>query len=463
MARVLGIDVGTGKTSAVLMDVDGMRVIAVSSRAHNADVKGLRPGRHEQDPALMVASVRSVVADLAPEGRLRVDGAAVTGQMHGFVPLDRCFVPVGSFVTWRDRRALEKGPDGRPWLEAAAEAAADVDLRLAPGYAAAGLYAMTRAGTVPSATRWIATVHDWIAAELCGRRLERPVTDPTFAHSTGLCPTGCDGWNAAAAGAIDIDLVMFPEIRPVGARIGEVAEDADVPIVPGAAVVVGLGDNQASFLGAVRDPRDTVLLNVGTGGQMSVMEAEPRRVPEIEARPYLDGSCLLVGAPLCGGKALSLLADLVADILAAAGGVTVDRGRILDAIEGAADIDTDLECSVAFSGTRADPNARGHIRNIGEDDLTFGDLGGCIINGIAAELYALYDACGVQRGTLVGSGNGIRRNPRLRESSERLFGAEMLVPKVAEEAAFGAALAAAVGIGAVPDYQAVSRAVRYGG
>ena len=62
---------------------------------------------------------------------------------------------------------------------------------------------------------------------------------------------------------------------------------------------------------------------------------------------------------------------------------------------------------------------------------------------------------------IVASGNGIRRNPALREEFARLFALPLLVPRRREEAALGAALCAAVGLGALPGYLQAGQMIEY--
>lgn len=61
-----------------------------------------------------------------------------------------------------------------------------------------------------------------------------------------------------------------------------------------------MGDNQASFLGSVRQARQTLLVNVGTGAQISLYAERPFQAPGAESRPFLGSSWLLVGSTLCG-------------------------------------------------------------------------------------------------------------------------------------------------------------------
>ena len=95
-----------------------------------------------------------------------------------------------------------------------------------------------------------------------------------------------------------------------------------------------------------------------------------------------------------------------------------------------------------FCGTRQDPSVRGSIFGIGESNFTPAALLSGVMNGIASELYDMAgpvcrDVASGKRG-LVGSGNGIRKNPAMSGVLERKFGAKLTVPAYPEEAAYGA-------------------------
>lgn len=75
----------------------------------------------------------------------------------------------------------------------------------------------------------------------------------------------------------------------------------------GRLVSVAIGDNQASFLGAVYDMENSVLVNIGTGGQISVLSDHCLMAENIEARPFVKGRYLLAGSSLCGGRAYAML------------------------------------------------------------------------------------------------------------------------------------------------------------
>ena len=62
---------------------------------------------------------------------------------------------------------------------------------------------------------------------------------------------------------------------------------------------------------------------------------------------------------------------------------------------------------------------------------------------------------------LVGSGNGIRRNPLMRRLAEELFGMPMRIPAFQEEAAAGAALSALYAAGYASSLQEAQKKITY--
>ena len=97
-----------------------------------------------------------------------------------------------------------------------------------------------------------------------------------------------------------------------------------------------------------------------------------------------------------------------------------------------------------FSGTRSNPDERGSIQNIGVLNFTPAAMTLGMLKGILGELFEMYEVMCDKKGSkptkLVGSGNGIRRNPLLQELAEEMFGMKLAIPVCKEEAAYGAAL-----------------------
>ena len=212
----------------------------------------------------------------------------------------------------------------------------------------------------------------------------------------------------------------------------------------GASVVCSMGDNQASFMGSVDEPENTLLLNIGTGSQVSFMTREFVDVhSDIELRPYGD-AYILAGSALCGGRAYAMLEAFYREI---AGHSCYDvmaehASKFLEAhgLCKAWEVDT------RFQGTRSDPSITGSIRGITAENFCPGAFTVGVIRGILEELRGMYEAMkamtGRSAGIIVGSGNGIRKNEIMRRIAGEIFGLEVRVSESKEEAARGAAMCA---------------------
>ena len=118
-----------------------------------------------------------------------------------------------------------------------------------------------------------------------------------------------------------------------------------------------------------------------------------------------------------------------------------------------------------FSGTRSDPGISGSISGIRTTNFTPGAMTAGMILGILEELdgyYARMQKLSEKKASvLVGSGNGIRRNPLMRRLAEELFGMPMRIPAFQEEAAAGAALSALYAAGYASSLQEAQKKITY--
>jgi sedoheptulokinase len=449
VAILLGIDIGTTSISALLFDSTPHRVVAHSSRPHNAYLSGLPEGQREQSPLLILKTLGMVLQGLSADSQVLPDSVCVTGQMHGFVLLDHAGEPLSPIITWEDSR-ISGSPEFTAFEELFRQVTPhDEGSAAGAGYAAANIYYMSARGELPPDPYWICSVQDWLVFEMTGRSIDSPVSDPSCAHSTGFYLTRAGSWNLGLLNALKLDEGWMPELREPGTISGFVSGELASRVewlTEGIPVCTGMGDNQASFLASVPDKCSTALVNVGTGSQVTVWSDKYHLRPGLDTRPCPGGGYLLVGAPLCGGRAFSLLKNFVTEIGASIFGAEISDDRIYQLLLRSAEYETDLVCRTSFSGSRINPTDRGEFSGISTDNLRIGDFTAAVIHGIAGELHELFLLAdrGVQ--TLVGSGNGIRRNKLLTRSISERFSLTLKLSPIEEEAAFGAALAAGIGI-----------------
>ena len=88
MSLFIGIDSGTQSVKAVVLDLDTRNVVAEARAPHHL-IAGLPAGHQEQHPADWTAALDYVLSEVASKiDGSRVRGLGVSGQQHGFVPLD---------------------------------------------------------------------------------------------------------------------------------------------------------------------------------------------------------------------------------------------------------------------------------------------------------------------------------------------------------------------------------------
>ncbi len=190
-------------------------------------------------------------------------------------------------------------------------------------------------------------------------------------------------------------------------------------------------------------------MNMGTGGQISVLSDQLFEGNGIEARPFARGKYLLVGASLCGGRAYAVLERFFRSFYVQAGGEDKALYELLEKLARAGmEHEDTMDVSTLFHGTRMDPSLRGSITNISENNFTPEDMTYGVLRGMVKELYEMYQLVyqktGIRATHLVASGNGLRKNKVLQEISSKMFEAELSLAIYQEEAACGAAVSSSM-------------------
>ncbi len=429
--KTLGLDIGTTTISAVIFQ-ENTGVLEAKTIANGTFLPS-DSWERLQDPGAIWQKAFRVVSELLlrhPD----VQAIGVTGQMHGIMYLDADGETVSPLYTWQDGRGDLPFDETSSWAE---HLSAITGYPLPTGYGMVTHFYNLHHGLVPENAVCLCTIGDYIAMKLAG--LTRPRIEPTNGASLGLFHLGNRCFDPKALLRADIDGAILPKI-------------ADTPLLGigalGIPVYAAIGDNQAAFLGAVGDRQDALLVNVGTGSQVAVYSPELLRVPGLETRPFPDGGWLLVGASLCGGRSYALLESFFRQTVKMVTGSEQSAYAAMDRVLAEAGNVENAPCTTTtFQGTRQDANLRGSICGIGIDNFTPVHLMHSFMNGMAQELYGMYrsflDAGGTAPETIIGSGNGLRKNIHLCHAFEAVFGCPLILSSCQEEAACGAAMYAA--------------------
>ena len=426
--KVIGIDIGTTSICGVVLDAENGNVL--KSKTVNSDAFINTPSYWEkiQDAAKIIAIASGILDSFLEEYPEDVAAIGLTGQMHGIVYVNTEGKAVSPLYTWQDARG------NLPYKDTTYAGY----LGSFSGYGNVTDFYNRENRLIPKDAVTYCTIHDYFGMVLC--RNKKPILHASDAASFGLYD--------AEKKKFDYDYTA--QVTDSFAIIGEYKQ------IP---VSVAIGDNQASVFSTLADNRD-LLINIGTGSQVSIVSDHPITAEGIECRPYVDGKYLIVGAALCGGRAYSLLKDFYKQLFEAANCGDVDIYGVMDRLI-ADKGDTTLRVDTRFAGTRTNANIRGSISHISVDNLTPSDLTVGVLYGMIEELYAMYFAMGARCKGIVGSGNGVRKNKALVHIAERVFGGKLRVPLYTEEAACGAALFALVACGKSRAVSEVQKLIQY--
>ena len=277
----VGIDIGTTGTKTVLMDVEA-GIVASATRA--TALHSPAPGWAEADTGQwyrnVVESIREVltVSGAPPE---QVGAIATSGMVPAVVPVDGAGQPLRRAILQNDARAHREVAD-------LAAALTDTDLVHLTGSA------LTQQSVAPT-TVWLRdhepdvyaqTAHwlgsyDWV---LCALGAPAHV-EHNWALESGLFTIDGDTVEAVLHAAKLDPATLAPVHRP-GTPVGELSRAAAdaTGLPPGTALVVGGADHVLSaFAAGVNDPGDALVKLGGAGDILVAADA-----PVVDARLYLD-------------------------------------------------------------------------------------------------------------------------------------------------------------------------------
>ena len=439
--KAIGLDIGTTTISAVFTAGKDLAVEESATIPNGSFLPKKAEWESLQDPLLIAETVRNRLDEMLnrhPDTQV----IGLTGQMHGIVYIGANGTPVSPLATWQDRRGNVPCFAGKSICDLLQERCG---MRAYTGYGLVTHLFNTLSGSVPVGAETFCTIGDCIGLLLTGRK--NPLLHSSNAASLGLYDVEKNCFDASVLQEFGIGEELIPAVTPDFSCIGS---------YKGIPVCTAIGDNQASYLGTVRQAKDTVLVNMGTGGQISVFSRKARSAPGIETRPLFRDAFLLVGSSLCGGRAYALLKDFF-KACAASLGVPCSDSEVYAGMsrlsEAGAAAEDPLQVCTAFDGTRENPDLRGSVSNISVSNFTPENLVYGVLSGMAEELWQLYRNMGEESGCgnkqLLASGNGLRKNLRLQQIMSERFQMPLTVSERTEEAASGAAAAAMVATGLV--------------
>ncbi|OQA49096.1 MAG: Glycerol kinase [Firmicutes bacterium ADurb.Bin300] len=434
----IGLDIGTTNICVAMTEMETRRLVKTVTLKNDSFVVGEKPFQKMQDPEKIFGIVKKALSELM-NTNTDIGAIGVTGQMHGIVYCDKSGKHVSPLFTWQDCSGNEAfmGTTYCGYINK------KTGYKTASGFGLVTHFYNTLNGITPLNSYKFCTIHDYIVMRLCA--LKEPLVHISDAASFGIYDLVNNRFDFNSLDRLGLDSDILPNVTEKTVFAGK----TNVDFLPkGIPVTVAIGDNQASFLGSVKSPPDSVLVNMGTGSQISVMTELVTCPSSGEIRPFLENTYLFVGSSLCGGRAYQILESFFKDCRVLFGLPENDDESLFPSMdklsEKAFELSNPLLVGCEFCGTRENPDKRGVIENIGVDNFTPAHLICGVLRGTVNELFEIFESyrpyLTSQPKRLIGSGNGIRKSAVWQKLFEERFNMKLTVSENKEEAAYGASV-----------------------
>ncbi|HQZ97025.1 MAG TPA: xylulokinase [Pyrinomonadaceae bacterium] len=441
----LGIDIGTGGSRAVVIDVNG-KVVASATKEHAAFASP-QIGWAEQDPRdwwrASVAAIRKVLSSVA-FGADAIGAVSFSGQMHGSVFLDEKDEVIRPALLWCDQRTEKQCG------EITKKIGATRLIELVSNPAITGF-------TLPKIlwlrenelqnwerVRCILLPKDYVRLRLTGDK----ASDVADSSGTLLFDVVNRRWSQEILDAMEIDKDLMPPVYESIEVTGKVsAAGAEATgLIAGTPVIAGAGDNAAGAIGMGIVQPGTVSATIGTSGVVFVVTEKPTLdlkgrthtlCHAIPNRWHMTGVTLGAGLSLKwfrdnfgGGADFATLGDEAAKVSAGS-----DGAIWLPYLMGERTPHLDPHARAAFIGLTAS-HTRGHLVR-------------AVMEGVAFSLrdaFEIFKSLGAEVNAIRLGGGG-SHSPVWRQIQADVYGQAVQTIEADEGAALGAAILAGVGVG----------------
>ena len=438
MSSVLGIDLGTQNVKVVCYDVDARETVAVENAP--LDLYQTDEGIAEQQAQWWIHALKQALQQVGKDVLQSVAAIGVSGQQHGFVPIDQSGEVLAPVKLWCDTsteaecESIMSDFGGR---EACIE---EVGNPIVPGYTASkvrwfkdrhpGRYAQMDGILLP---------HDYLNFFLTGERC----MEPGDASGTGFLDVRQRDWSDKMLKAIDPDRDLrecLPDVElgndAVGTLLPSRAREFGLP--PGIPVSVGGGDNMMGAIGTGNVAAGVVSMSLGTSGTVYAYSDKP----VIDKAGNIAAFCSSTGGwlPLLCTMNCTVSTELMRGLLDS--DISSFESQVASAPNGANGVIT----VPFFNGERTPnlPNAKGCIIGLDSRNTRSENILRSAVEGATFALRFGIDelaTLGIDASEIVVTGGGVN-SATWRQIISDVCNTPVTVLRQSEGAAFGAALQA---------------------
>jgi xylulokinase len=288
----IGVDSGTQSTKAVIMDGETGEIKGKASRSYGL-IEGLPSGHMEQHPETWIRETLGAVREALEQSKVDssdVKGIGVSGQQHGFVPLDERRMVIRPAKLWNDTSTAEECKIIMDSVGGVEETIRLVGNPVLPGYTASKILWLKR--HEPDNFSRLATVllpHDYINYMLTG------VAAMEYGDASGtiLMDVKSRTWCESMIDAIDPSLSdKLPRLHSSDEPVGYLSPKAAHSLNLSSDVLVsaGGGDNMMGAIGTGNTTAGKVTVSLGTSGTVYAYSEKPVVDPIGEVAAFCDST-----------------------------------------------------------------------------------------------------------------------------------------------------------------------------
>src|SRR6266516_690717 len=437
---LLGIDSGTQSTKVLAVDARDGKVVGTGAQAYDL-IPDLPPGAKEQHPHTWrdatAAAIRQALRQ-AKAGAADVHAIGVSGQQHGFVPLDKDGEVIRPAKLWCDTSTAAECDEIMEKLGGLKKTIQALGNAVLPGFTASKILWLKK--QEPKNFARLATVllpHDYLNFWLTGE----PVMEYGDASGTALLDVRKRKWARTVLYAIDPALgeklpPLISSDKPAGRLQAATARQLDLN--PGVLVSAGGGDNMMGAIGTGNTRQGIVTASFGTSGTIYACAEKPVVDAQGEIAAFCDSTNHWL--PLLCTMNVTVATEMVrGDFGWTHEHYAAEAARIPVGSHG-------LLLLPYFEGERTPnvPDGTGVWFGVNKRTFEAGHFARAAMEGVTLGMnYGLQrlSELGVRPAQIRATGGGAKSKV-WRQIMANVFNAEVVTLKVSEGAAYGAALQA---------------------
>jgi xylulokinase len=447
---LLGIDVGTGGSRAILINEQG-KVLASATENHEPFASP-KTGWAEQEPEDWWRASQIAIRSVLKQGALDPDtvtAIGLSGQMHGAVLLDASGSVVRPAIIWCDQRTETQCQ----WLTDTIGAARLIELTSNPALTGFTLpkllWVREHEPNEWTQVKRVLLPKDYVRLRLTGAY----ATDVTDASGTLLFDVASRRWSAEIVDATDLSLDYLPSVFEGPDVTGGITADASsatgLPVKT--PVVAGGGDQAAGAVGMGIVQPGAVSATIGTSGVVFAATDRPALDPAGRVHTFchaLPNRWHVMGVTQAAGLSLRWFHNEFGTVN------NNDRDPYEQLCDEAATIEAgadDLLWAPYLMGERTphlDPNARAALVGLTVSH-TRAHIVRAILEGVAFSLrdsFTIFEEMKVPVQEIRLGGGGAK-STLWQQIQADVYGQQVLTLTAEEGAAYGAALLSGVGTG----------------